>query len=150
VGLKFDATNTTIQNPMLERVSIGGNRLKPAGTALLITGPTHNDQIDTLSAQQLRIDDVDVGIEIDSDQSVLNRIGAGTKISAKVAAVRLQRGSLSLDGVLAQCGSPDCCTYDIRAGNGYFRVRDGYHEIGISAPNAKLVCLSHGSPKEVA
>jgi hypothetical protein len=150
VGLRFSAGKTPIQNPMLERVTIAGDMTKPAGIGLLITGAQKNDQVDALLANELKIDDVDVGIEVDSHQAVTNRIGPGSKISAKSAAVRVRGGSLSLDGVLTQCRTANCCTYDLLEGHGYFRVRDGYHEIGYPpAQNAKLVCLNRGSPDGV-
>jgi hypothetical protein len=106
--------------------------------------------VDALLAQSLTIYDVGVGIEVDSHQAVTNRIGPGSKISAQDAAVRVRAGSLSLDGVLAQCRTANCCTYDLQPGHGYFRVRDGYHEIGYTpAANAKLVCLPRSSPSGV-
>jgi len=149
VGLRISANNpasATTQFPYLERVSIRGSGRRPGGIGLQITGATKNDQVDALLAQSLEIQDVDVGIEVDSDQAVTNRIGPGSKISALSAAVRIRRGSLSLDGVLAQCRTANCCTYDLLEGHGYFRVRDGYHEIGVPpAANAKLLCLLRGS-----
>jgi len=149
VGVRFSAGRAPIQNAMLERVTIAGNGGPSAGTGLLITGATKNDQVDALLAQELRIDNVDVGIEVDSHQAVMNRIGPGSKISARSAAVRIRGGSLSLDGAMAQCTTASCCTYDLLPGHGYLRVRDGYHEIGLPAPNIKLLCLSRGSPEGV-
>jgi hypothetical protein len=150
VGVRISANYrgaASSQYPFLERVAIRGNRSRPAGTGLLITGATRNDQVDALLAQSLQIADVDVGIECDSNQAALNRIGPGSKISARSAAVRIRRGSLSLDGVLAQCRAERCCTYDLLHEHGYFRVRDGFHEIGAPpARNARLFCLSSDAP----
>jgi hypothetical protein len=149
VGLRLRGGNTPIQNPMLERVTIAGDATKPAGIGLLITGPTNNDQVDALLADELKIDHVDVGIEVASNQALTNRIGPGSKIAAQSAAVRIRGGSLSLDGVLAQCMTENCCTYDLLPGHGYFRVRDGYHEIGLPAPDITLLCLSRDAPEGV-
>lgn len=153
VGVRLSANNVgsvPTQLPVLERVTIAGNMRKPAGIGLQITGATRNDQVDALLATSINISDTDVGIEVDSHQAVTNRIGPGSKISAQSAAVRIKRGSLSLDGVLAQCRTANCCTYDLLEGHGYFRVRDGYHELGYPpARNAKLVCLNRGSPSSV-
>lgn len=150
VGVRLRAGLSPIQNPLIERVSIAGDMTRPAGIGLLITGAQRNNQVDALLAEELKIDDVDVGIEVDSHQAVTNRIGPGSKISARSAAIRVRGGSLSLDGVLAQCRTQDCCTYDLLQGHGYFRVRDGYHEIGVPpAANAKLVCMNRGAPSGV-
>jgi hypothetical protein len=150
VGLRISAKNpasATTQYPYLERVAIRGNAKRPAGIGLLISGATGNDQIDAMLAQSLQVEDVDVGIEVRSHQAVTNRIGPGSKITGQSAAVRIRGGSLSLDGVLAQCRTANCCVYDLLYGAGYFRVRDGYHEIGLPpAQNAKLLCLLRGSP----
>src|SRR5262249_29534177 len=59
VGLRISARNpasATTQYPLLERVAIRGNRLRPAGTGLLITGATRNDQVDALLAQSLQVE----------------------------------------------------------------------------------------------
>jgi hypothetical protein len=149
VGLRLRGGNTPIQNPALRRVAIAGSMKRPDGIGLLITGTEKNNQVDALLADELKIDNVAVGIEVDSHQAVTNRIGAGSKISARDAAVRIRGGSLSLDGVLVQCGSKGCCTYDLLSGHGYLRVRDGYHEVGLPAPDIKVLCLNRGSPDGV-
>jgi hypothetical protein len=153
VGLRLGASNTgsaLTQLPVLDRVTIAGNIKKPSGIGLHITGAAKNDQVDALIATSLNINDTDVGIEVDSYQAVTNRIGPGSKISGASAAVRIRRGSLSLDGVLAQCRTANCCTYDLLEQHNYLRVRDGYHEIGgPPARNAKLICLNRESSAAV-
>jgi hypothetical protein len=150
VGVRFNAGASPIQGVMLERVAIAGNAKRPAGIGLQITGTEKNNQVDALLAQALQIDFVDVGVEVDSMQAVTNRIGPGSKISASSSAVRVKSGSLSLDGVLTQCRTANCCTYDLLPGHGYFRVRDGYHEIGAPpARNAKVLCMNRASPPAV-
>jgi len=145
VGVRFRAEpGTPIQNPILEHVSIAGDKTRPGGIGIQITDSQENGQVDALLAEGLKINFVDVGIEVNSHQAVTNRIGPGSKITGQRSAVRLLKGSLSLDGVLAQCRTANCCTYDLDLHHGYFRVRDGYHEIGLDpARNAALLCLPH-------